>query len=199
MGKAKKGRYIHGRQANPTGKRKQRKRFRVRKERGGNTYIGDDTPVILPIPAKLPPHGPTKPLLLDIPRLPPRHIKRIVRNQRLGVFVVRIRSTSGFIVVLLGTWLRQRFVVPYALFPGPLAHALERRAEACSVGEGAAVEGHAEDDFVGGDALARVDVDYGVGVEGGAGWAGGGVEEVGLVAGVLVPAAGVVVCLRLLV
>ena len=49
------------------------------------------------------------------------------------------------------------------------------------------VEGHSKDDLITGDTVVDVGVDDGVRVEGGAGWAGGRVVDVGEVACVSIP------------
>ena len=158
-----------------------------------NTYVGDDTTTILPVAAQLPPHSSTKTLLLDILHLSLRHIERVVRNQRLRIAVVGVRSARFLIVVHLSAGMRQILVVPDAGLPRALADTLEGLSDAGRVGEGAAVERHAEDDLVRGYALANIYVDDGVRVERRACWARVGLVEVGLVAGGFVPATGVVI------
>lgn len=85
--------------------------------------------------------------------------------------------------MLRGTSLRERLVVPHSILPAALANAVIRLAESVGVGKGAAVERHAQDDFVCGDSAGAVQIECGLGVEWCGEGVGGVVVYVGLVTG----------------
>lgn len=104
-----------------------------------------------------------------------------------------IASYSFIVVHLHAAGPGQILVVPDAVFGGAGADAAEGQAEPRGVGEGAAVDGDTEDEFVGGDAGGEVIAHGAGGGEGGAGRVVGAGVEVCLVAGTVGEGAGIVV------
>lgn len=159
----------------------------------GKTHSRDQAIGAVLVAAALPPHTATEPQVLDQPRLLADDVGRVVRDEGPGRGVVAPRRDERGVLGDGGAGLRQRLVVVHAGLPGALADAGEGLAGAVGVGEGAAVEGHAEHDFGGGDPVRGVVVDHLLGVEGSGGWVVARRVPVRVVAGVGVPRAGVVV------
>lgn len=92
-----------------------------------------------------------------------------------------------------GAGLGEVLVVPDAVFPASRADAVEWLSGSVGVGEGAAIQRQAHDDLFGADAVRGVVGDGLLGVIWGCEWVGRGVVQVGELACLGAPAAGVVV------
>jgi hypothetical protein len=95
----------------------------------------------------LPPHRSTKPQLPHQLRLPRHHRRRIITHHGALSRIVAPARDDLHVLAHLCARRRERLVVVDTRFPGARADAGERRPRPAGVGEGAAVEGHAEDDF----------------------------------------------------
>lgn len=157
------------------------------------TYGTDERIGTLLITAGLPPHATAKTLLGDELGLGLDDGWGVVADHEALRGIVGPGCGNGVVGEYLGAGLRKRLVVVDAGLPGTLADSGEGRPGACSVGEGAAIEGHAHDDLGGGDAGGNVVVDGPLCVEVSAVGVAGREVPVGVVAGDRVPRARVVI------
>lgn len=159
----------------------------------GTTHSRDQAVGAVLVAAALPPHAAAESQVLDQARLLADDVGRVVRNEGPSRGVVAPRRDERGVLGDGGAGLGQRLVVVHASLPGALADAGEGFTGTVGVGEGAAVEGHAEHDLGGRDAVRGVVVDHLLGVEGRGGWVAGRGVPVRVVSGVGVPGTGVVV------
>lgn len=152
-------------------------------ERVGTLLIGRD----------LPEHASTETLLLEVVNLGLDHVGGVEGDESLGSSIVSVAALSSGVALDLSTWLRKSLVVPDAVLPATLADAAVRLTETLSVGESTAVDGHTENDLVGGDSSVDVGADGDIGVEGSGVLVLGVGVEVGVVTGSIAPRTGVVV------
>lgn len=152
------------------------------------TYRRDQTVRASLITATLPPHSTSKPLRYDILCLLLRHLRRVVANHQSGIRVIAVARGNIIEIRHRGPGLRKPLVVPHPVFPGTAADPAEARAWPVGVGECAAVQRHAKDNFVRGDAVGDVVVYCLLGVEGRAGRIAVGSVYVCVVTGDRVPA-----------
>jgi hypothetical protein len=157
------------------------------------THRTNQTSIALLVTRTLPPHTTSKTHLRNDLTLARNNLRRIITNHSALSGIIAPARDEIHVIVHRGTRLGKDFVVVHTCFPRSLADARVRRSRTISVGEGTAVQGHAEDDFVERNASGLIVAESLGGVER-RGYRGrrGGVE-VCLVAGSCVPGAGIVV------
>ena len=166
---------------------------RAKKKKDAGTYRRDQTPIPLPVPAALPVHRPTQPLLPDQLRLHLHHLRRIIADHQPRRVVVAPTRTNAPIILHTLTPNRKSLVVIHAHLPTPLALALIGGSRAVGISKASPVQRHTDDELL--PRHARGD-EVSKSVRG-AERRASGVARVGvpvrLVAGGRVPAAGIVV------
>jgi hypothetical protein len=154
---------------------------------GGNQALG----AVL-VRAALPEHGAAEAVGRQVARLLLHAGHGVVADELARAGVVAVRGAGHVVVGLGGAGARQRLVVPHPVLPRAGANAAVGLAQAAGRLEGAAVDGHAQQDLGRRDAGRNVRLDGNVGGEGRRdGIVGIGVQ-VGLVSGRRVPRSGIV-------
>lgn len=111
------------------------------------------------VPTELPEHAPPQALAADPVAFPRRDLLRVEADHLLPVVIIRPARDNLIVLENIRSRERQRAVIIGALLPATGPKAVVRRAGAVCVHEAPAVEGHADDNLVAGDALANVPVD----------------------------------------
>lgn len=155
---------------------------------GANERVG-----ALLVGRSLPEHAAAEVLGLDIANLGLDHVGGVVRDELLLAGIVRVVALSDVVVHDGSASLGESLVVPDAVLPRALSDAAVGLPDAVSLLESASVDGHAENDLVGGNATLDVGGNGVVGVEGGGIGVAGVLVDVGVVAASVAPGSGVVV------
>lgn len=108
-------------------------------EKDAGTYRRDQTPIPLPVPAALPVHRPTQPLLPDQLRLHLHHLRRVIADHQPRRVVVAPTRTNAPIILNTLTLDRKGLVVIHAHLPTPLSLALIGGSRAVGISKAAPV------------------------------------------------------------
>lgn len=141
----------------------------------------------------LPEHAAAKSLLLEVVDLGLDHVGSIKGNKSLGSSIVGVATLGGVIALNSSAGLGKSLVVPDTILPASITNTVEGLAETLSLGESAAVDGHTEDNLVGGNTTLNISIDSHISAERSGISVIGVRVQVGVVAGGVAPRAGVVV------